>query len=68
MEVLVYTYILLQGAEQLAEGSEGLLEVSDPGFIGGLQPTPPMSVMRPDQQQGAQLPSLQQLHNPASLH
>ena len=31
----MYTYILLQGANQLAEGSEGLLEVSDPGFIGG---------------------------------
>lgn len=49
VEVFVYTFILLKGAEQLSEGSEGLLEVSDPGFIGGelCQFSPPSSLVQP---------------------
>ncbi len=34
VEVGVYGYILLQGANLLSDGSELLLEVVDPGIIG----------------------------------
>ncbi|KAK9842030.1 hypothetical protein WJX81_004927 [Elliptochloris bilobata] len=36
VEVCVYGYVLLQGAGQLADGSELLLEVVEPGIIGGV--------------------------------
>ncbi|KAI8469986.1 MAG: hypothetical protein J3K34DRAFT_422230 [Monoraphidium minutum] len=36
LETVVYGYILLQGASLLSEGSELLLEVLDPGIIGGV--------------------------------
>ncbi len=35
LEVGVYGYVLLQGAGLLADGSELLLEVVEPGIIGG---------------------------------
>lgn len=34
--MLVYGYLLLQGANLLSDGSELLLEVLSPGLIGGL--------------------------------
>jgi hypothetical protein len=33
--MLAYGYMLLQGAQQLSDGSELLLEVLNPGLIGG---------------------------------
>ena len=36
LEALVFGYVLLRGAGLLAEGSELLLEVLDPGIIGGV--------------------------------
>lgn len=38
VEVGVYGYVLLQGAGLLADGSELLLEVVEPGIIGGNRP------------------------------
>ena len=38
VEVAVYGYVLLQGAGLLADGSELLLEVVEPGIIGGNRP------------------------------
>ena len=38
VEVGVYGYVLLQGAGLLADGSELLLEVVEPGIIGGTRP------------------------------
>lgn len=40
-EVLVYGYILLQGASLLSDGSELLLEILNPGLIGGGCSPPP---------------------------
>ena len=36
MLMLGYGYVLLKGAEYISDGSERLLEVLDPGLIGGL--------------------------------
>jgi hypothetical protein len=36
LETAVYGYILLQGASLLSEGSEQLLEVVEPGIVGGV--------------------------------
>ena len=33
--MVIYGYCLLQGAKLLSDGSEMLLEVLDPGLIGG---------------------------------
>jgi len=41
VETAVYGYVLLQGAGLLADGSELLLEVVEPGIIGGAAPRPP---------------------------
>ncbi len=38
VETAVYGYVLLQGAGLLADGSELLLEVVEPGIIGGAAP------------------------------
>jgi len=40
VETAVYGYVLLQGAGLLADGSELLLEVVEPGIIGGAAPDP----------------------------
>jgi hypothetical protein len=37
--MLVYGYFLLQGASLLSDGSELLLEVLDPGIVGGVLPS-----------------------------
>lgn len=39
--MLVYGYFLLQGANLLSDGSELLLEVLDPGIVGGASSTFP---------------------------
>ena len=33
--IVIYGYCLLQGANYLSDGSEMLLEILDPGLIGG---------------------------------
>lgn len=47
VETAVYGYVLLQGAGLLADGSELLLEVVEPGIIGGAAPRPPVPLPGP---------------------
>ena len=41
--MLIYGYCLLQGANLLSDGSEMLLEVLDPGLIGGAPSAAPIA-------------------------